>query len=69
MNELDWTVQDLANAANLSYSSTFHNIGGDTKRLNEQIIKVLDVKGYDTEKVLEDFNEFKSERREALLET
>lgn len=69
LNELDWTVEDLSNAADLSYSSTYHNLRGDTQNLNERIILVLEQKGYDSDKVLEDFNEFKRDRREALLET
>lgn len=69
LNELDWTVQDLANASNLSYSSTYHNIRGDTHNLNEKILLVLEQKGYDTETVLGDYETFKRERREALLET
>lgn len=67
IKEQDWTIGDLANACDLSYTTVYKAVAGNVKSINTQILDTLEQVGYDRNELVNKYEQFRQEQRAKLL--
>lgn len=65
--EQGWTIQQLAAAANVGFTTAYQNIKGSTCSMNGNILQLFERLGYDLDRVTEEYQRFREEQREELI--
>lgn len=66
-DERDWTIQDLAVAADVASMTAYKNIKAENREINPKILDALEELGHDREELKEDYQSYRKQKREELL--
>lgn len=64
----NWSIQEFARAANVSFTAIYNCLNGTIQNINANILKVLKKLGYDPEEVKREYQEFRQEKQQELLQ-
>ena len=64
----NWTIQQLASATGMSFTAAYNVLNGNTKRINQRILKALEQLGYESEEIKVKYQEFRQKKQQELLQ-
>ena len=64
----NWTIQEFASVTLMSFSAAYNCLNGNTKRINQRILKALEQLGYDPDKVEKEYQEFRAAKQQELMQ-
>lgn len=64
----EWSIQELASAAGISFTATYNCLNGTTQGINKKILKVLTKLGYESEEIKVKYQEFRQKKQRELLQ-
>lgn len=64
----DWSIQELASVAGISFTATYNCLTGTTQGINEKILEVLTKLGYEPDEIKVEYQEFREEKKQELLQ-
>lgn len=67
-DEQDWTIQNLAVAADVASMTAYKNIKAENREINPDILDCLVELGYDREQLKKDYQKYREHKRKELLE-
>lgn len=69
LEEKDWTVSDLSNAAGISYTAAYNTAAGHSVNPNPDVLDALEQLGYNRENLKASYEQFKQEQQKELLQS
>ena len=65
--EQNWSIQEFAAAAGVSFSTARQNIEGSVKNLNDDVIELFKLLEYDPDEIQKKYKKFRKAKQQELI--
>ena len=62
-----WTIQEIAAAADIGFSTAYQNYQGSARSMNGNLAALFERLGYDPDKVREEYQKYRKVKQEELI--